>query len=130
MHNSEIEPKQRIKEAALKLFARNGFNGTGLRDVAREANVNVAMISYYYGGKTELMKSFFDEYQDRLQHITIDAYSKSYEPEEMIRDTLKQIIVFTKENPDLCQITMNETNFSDEELHTYRINKIKKGSSY
>lgn len=125
MYFSEIDPKQRIKEAALKLFARNGYKGTGLREIAKEANVNVAMISYYFGGKTELMKMFFDEYQDRMQQITIDSYEKAFSPEELIRETLKQIINFTKENPDLCMITMNETNFSDKKLHSYKINRIK-----
>lgn len=125
MYFSEIEPKQRIKEAALKLFARNGYKGTGLREIAKEANVNVAMISYYFGGKTELMKLFLDEYHERIQNITIESYNAFSEPEELIRETLKRIIEFTRENADLCMITMNETNFFAEDLHSYRIEKVK-----
>ncbi len=33
------DPRERIKEAAVELFARNGFHGTGVRELARAAGV-------------------------------------------------------------------------------------------
>lgn len=46
-------------ESAEKLFAENGFAGTSVRDIADDANVNLAMISYYFGSKEKLMESIF-----------------------------------------------------------------------
>ncbi len=43
--NIEAEPKQRIMDAAIKLFARNGYGSTGMRELAKEADVNLAMIN-------------------------------------------------------------------------------------
>lgn len=48
-----------ILEAAEKLFASQGFHGTSVRDIAHEANVNIAMISYYFGSKDKLIESIF-----------------------------------------------------------------------
>ena len=48
-----------IMEAAEELFAEKGFDGTSVRDVAKEAGVNLAMISYYFGSKEKLMESLF-----------------------------------------------------------------------
>ena len=50
-----------IMQTAEKLFAVTGFNGTSVRDIAQEAGVNVAMISYYFGSKEKLMEAVFEE---------------------------------------------------------------------
>lgn len=46
--------------AAERLFATKGFDGTSVRDIAQEANVNVAMINYYFGSKDKLLDTFFE----------------------------------------------------------------------
>lgn len=46
-----------ILEAAERLMANNGFDGTSVRDIAQEAGVNLAMISYYFGSKEKLLEA-------------------------------------------------------------------------
>ena len=48
-----------IMESAEKLFAEKGFAGTSVRDIADEAGVNLAMISYYFGSKDKLLEALF-----------------------------------------------------------------------
>ena len=48
-----------IMETAETLFAEKGFNGTSVRDIAEKANVNLAMISYYFGSKDKLLEALF-----------------------------------------------------------------------
>lgn len=48
-----------ILEAAEKLFASRGFHATSVRDIAHEADVNIAMISYYFGSKEKLIEAIF-----------------------------------------------------------------------
>jgi len=48
-----------IIETAEKLFADKGFSGTSVRDIADEADVNLAMISYYFGSKEKLLEALF-----------------------------------------------------------------------
>lgn len=65
----EFNEKQvQIMEAAEKLFAEKGFAGTSVRDISDEANVNLAMISYYFGSKEKLMETIF---KYRGQYITL-----------------------------------------------------------
>ncbi|MEO6547080.1 MAG: TetR family transcriptional regulator [Ferruginibacter sp.] len=47
-------------ETAERLFAERGFDGTSVRDIADEAGINVAMISYYFGSKDKLMEALFE----------------------------------------------------------------------
>jgi len=49
-----------IIETAEKLFADKGYKGTSVRDIAEEAGINVAMISYYFGSKEQLMEAIFE----------------------------------------------------------------------
>lgn len=44
-----------ILDAAEQLFAEKGFDGTSVRDIAGQAGVNLAMISYYFGSKEKLL---------------------------------------------------------------------------
>lgn len=61
------EKKIHIIEAAEKLFATNGFSGTSVRDIAHEAGVNLAMISYYFGSKEKLMQALFEYRSGAMQ---------------------------------------------------------------
>ncbi len=51
------EKQESILNAAEELFAKKGFVGTTVRAIAAKANVNVAMISYYFGSKEKLLQS-------------------------------------------------------------------------
>ena len=48
-----------IELAAQRLFALNGFRATSIRDIAKAANVNSSMISYYFRSKEQLLSGIF-----------------------------------------------------------------------
>jgi AcrR family transcriptional regulator len=47
--------KDKLMDAAEKLFARRGFHGTSLRDITAEAGVDLALVNYHFGGKKQLL---------------------------------------------------------------------------
>ncbi|SFU62791.1 transcriptional regulator, TetR family [Pustulibacterium marinum] len=53
------EKQLQILDIAEKLFAENGFDATSVRHIAKEADINVAMISYYFGSKEKLLETLF-----------------------------------------------------------------------
>ena len=59
-HKSEL--KDRINQAAIFLFARQGFAGTGIRELTTQADVNLSMVSYYFGSKKGLLKEILDSF--------------------------------------------------------------------
>ncbi len=46
---------ERILDVAEKLFARRGFHGVSVRDITREAGVDVALVNYHFGSKQALL---------------------------------------------------------------------------
>src|ERR1700712_2485826 len=55
------DKKTHIINHAIDLFAEKGFEGTSIRDLATRADVNVAMVNYYFGSKEKLFESIVEE---------------------------------------------------------------------
>ena len=53
------EKKIAILQAAEKIFSIRGIDAASVREISKEANINVAMISYYFGSKEKLVESLF-----------------------------------------------------------------------
>src|SRR4051812_24637115 len=51
-----ISSEQKIKAAAHIVFHKKGFAGTRTRDIAKEANINLALLKYYFTSKEKLFE--------------------------------------------------------------------------
>jgi AcrR family transcriptional regulator len=77
--NSMARPKRTTKDklmdAAEKLFARRGFHGTSLRDITGAAGVDLALVNYHFGSKKKLLAAVLDRRgrvlnEERLRRLT------------------------------------------------------------
>ncbi|MCD7780426.1 MAG: TetR/AcrR family transcriptional regulator [Candidatus Gastranaerophilales bacterium] len=66
----EDNSRTKILLSATKLFALKGFDGVSIREICREADVNISMISYYFGGKNELYQAIVDEQSEKINKYT------------------------------------------------------------
>ena len=55
------DKREQLINAAEELFAEKGFDGTSVRDIAQKADVNLAMISYYFGSKEKLLQALIEQ---------------------------------------------------------------------
>lgn len=58
-HIEIIDTKTQILAVANELFARQGFDGVSIRDIAQEADVNVASVNYHFKNKLGLFHAIF-----------------------------------------------------------------------
>jgi len=58
--------RQRVRDAAVHLFAVKGFHGTGIRDLAEAAQLSSASLYHYMGTKEGLLVSIMVESLERL----------------------------------------------------------------
>jgi AcrR family transcriptional regulator len=65
------EKQTQILLVAETLFAEKGFEGTSIRNIAKVAKINIAMISYYFGSKERLLESLIF-YRTKDLKIQID----------------------------------------------------------
>jgi AcrR family transcriptional regulator len=67
------DKREHILATAEKLFGDNGFDGTSVRDIAQHANVNLAMISYYFGSKEKMLEALLEH---RANYTILEALNK------------------------------------------------------
>lgn len=107
--------RERLKEVAIRLFAQNGLDGVSTRDIAREAGVNISLISYYFGGKEGLYKAAVMEYaQAAVTELTglMDAYHAESLTKadyiKLMRGIVTGIISFKLRSPQMSELMMRE----------------------
>lgn len=54
--------KEKLIQVATTLFAEHGFAGTSTRDIAKLSDLNISLISYYFGGKEGLYKAVIQDF--------------------------------------------------------------------
>ncbi len=80
--------KERILNAAEKLFSAQGFSNTSLRQITSSAEVNLAAVNYHFGSKKELIKAVMSRYMNELSPHLSSSLS----------------MICQLENPDLNQV--------------------------
>ena len=90
-----LDKREQILEAAEELFAEYGFEGTSVRQLAQKAKVNVAMISYYFGSKEQLIKALIQHragnFKETLEALNRDGNSPIEKLEKLIEYNVDRI---------------------------------------
>ena len=89
----ENNSKEKILNSAIKLFATNGFDGTSIRDICKDAGVNVCMISYYFGGKKELYQGIIDDLIEKQTAFAKTFLDLDKAPEEYPLEERKKLLL-------------------------------------
>ncbi len=79
-----MDKKEHILAVAEDLFAEFGYEGTSVRELAKKSGVNVAMISYYFGSKEQLMESLITSRSGYLKEKLEMISDEAYDPETKI----------------------------------------------
>lgn len=87
--------RDRILDGSEELFARFGFAATSFRDIARQVQVNPALIGYYFGSKRALFnevykrrgKELTDRWKERLD--ALESQSRVASAEQLVRAFLE-----------------------------------------
>ncbi|MGI5936151.1 MAG: TetR/AcrR family transcriptional regulator [Oscillospiraceae bacterium] len=69
---SAIEAKDRILSAATQLFSQKGYDATRVNDIASAANVNKALIYYYFKSKEDILDYIVHSVLNNAVSITLD----------------------------------------------------------
>jgi AcrR family transcriptional regulator len=116
----------RIVEAAVHLFARQGFSGTSTREIARLADVNEASLFRHFPTKQAL---FWTALQSRLQRLRFpkvlqDGLSQRARPElvlPLIIELLLQISTYESELIRLLDIGLFELRPGAERIYRLQV---------
>lgn len=91
------DARERILRAARGRFAEHGYAATSLRAIARDADVDHALVSYYFGSKEGLFKAVTELVLTPAQ--VLDAVTDRV-PTGQVGRALLEVAVATWERPD------------------------------
>lgn len=96
-----------ILRAAERVFARAGFGGATMADIADEAGLPKANLHYYFGSKRDLYRAVLDvtmhDWLAPLEAITPDA-----DPAEALSRYIRLKMALSAERPDASRVFANE----------------------
>jgi len=89
----KMDKREKIIQSATELFIKQGFEGTSVREIATDADVNVALINYYFGSKEKLFESVVEYRAAFLKGIFEDLiHNSALSPIEKIDIIIDQTI--------------------------------------
>ncbi|MFO7997584.1 MAG: TetR family transcriptional regulator [Bacteroidales bacterium] len=116
--------EQKIFEAATQLFLEKGVDRTSVREIATKANINLALMNYYFRSKENLFDAIFSKLVKSNSKNLIEILDSDLELEEKIRRYVGVYIDMLSENPLLVSFVMAILHRSRE-----RITEMKAVSS-
>jgi AcrR family transcriptional regulator len=79
-----MSTEQRVRRAAVELFAARGFHGTGIRDLAEAAGLSSATLYHYMGTKEDLLVSIMRTSLVRLIESAEQVIATADDPLEQL----------------------------------------------
>lgn len=124
----EYNGKQnQILSTAERLFSTKGFDGTSVRDIADDAGVNIAMISYYFGSKEKLMEALFEQRTTNIK-VKVESLLKdeNFNPFEKVELLAEDFITRIMNKKRFFKIMMCEQVINKNPVILSLINDLKK----
>ncbi|MFN8274968.1 MAG: TetR family transcriptional regulator [Flavobacteriaceae bacterium] len=122
------EKQTKILLVAEKLFAEKGFDGTSIRNIAQEAQINIAMVSYYFGSKEKMLESLI---LHRIEDIKMQVENLSREnisPVEKINRFVELYIQTINKHKCFYQILLFEQSSKKREIDFQSFSEVKKAN--
>lgn len=128
-YKMDLNDKQiEILTVAEQLFAEKGFDGTSVRDISTIANINVAMISYYFGSKEKLLEQLI---LVRVQDLKIkleNLFNEDLNSFEKIDKFIELYIQKIDSNRHMYKIMHFEISSKKRDLDLQGFHQIKKNN--
>lgn len=105
MVEQELDMKMKIVLAAKKLFAKHGYDATSVRQICEEAGANVALVSYYFGGKESVFYEIFKQFFPTNKIVDFIAIE---DPIVGIRTIIQGVIEIRSADPQMITIMQME----------------------
>lgn len=103
-----VDKRRVILDAAIRVFAREGFHGCRVSDIAKEANVAYGLVYHYFSSKDEVLDTLFTERWSLLLEAIEQVDKRDAPVREKLRDVASFIVESYRNDPDLMKVIIVE----------------------
>ncbi len=101
MRRKDDEKEKSIREAVIKLILQQGFHGTSISKIAKEAGVSPATVYIYYENKEVMLRDIYLEYSQEISDYLLSKLYKDMDGHELIEMLTRGYYTYIRENGEI-----------------------------
>jgi AcrR family transcriptional regulator len=125
MTAAAIDKRRVILDAAVRVFARQGFHTCRVSDIADEAGVAYGLVYHYFSSKEEILDTLFLERWDVMLAAIAEADASDRSPREKLHAIAAFIIDSYRHDPDMMKVIIVEVTRAANTFGRTHLAKIR-----
>ena len=113
-HSPGGDKRERILDAAERVFAAHGFFAARVSEIAKEAGVADGTIYLYFKSKDEVLISLFESRMERFNQLLADAIPTAASPTEKLLTLIRTYLTLVREQPMVAEVLTIELRQSSK----------------
>jgi TetR/AcrR family transcriptional regulator, fatty acid metabolism regulator protein len=105
---AQEERRRAILAAAVRVFARRGYHGARVGDIAEEAGVAHGLLYHYFSSKEEVLETVFRENWRQLLGVLHRVEASDEPADEQLLGVVKILLRSWRNDPDLVRVMVRE----------------------
>lgn len=120
------DKRRQILDAAIRVFARQGFHATRVSDIADEAGVAYGLVYHYFSSKDEVLNELFLERWSLLLAAIEEADRTAATPREKLGAVATFIFDSYRHDPDLMKVIIVEVTRAANSFGRTHLEEIRR----
>ena len=120
-----VDKRRVILDAAVRVFARQGFHTCRVSDIADEAGVAYGLVYHYFSSKEEILDTLFLERWDVMLVAIDEADASQSSPREKLYAIAAFIIDSYRHDPELMKVIVVEVTRAANTFGLRHLRKIR-----
>jgi TetR/AcrR family transcriptional regulator, fatty acid metabolism regulator protein len=108
----QADRRRQILDAAVKVFATNGFHTSRVGDIAEEAGVAYGLVYHYFKSKEELLETIFRDTWTLMLARVREVEASGVPASEQVRQVTALLLRTWRRDPDLVRVLVREVTRS------------------
>jgi AcrR family transcriptional regulator len=101
MRKKDDEKQRKIKKAVIKLILVEGFHGTSISKIAKEAGVSPATVYIYYENKEMMLQDIYIEYSESIFLYLLEEIKADMDGKQLIETLIKSYYAYISHHEDI-----------------------------
>ncbi len=124
MTGTAVDKRRVILDAAVRVFAHQGFHTCRVADIADEAGVAYGLVYHYFPSKDAILDTLFLERWDVMLAAIADADASDRTPREQLQTIASFIVESYRRDPDLMKVIIVEVTRAANTFGRTHLDKI------
>jgi TetR/AcrR family transcriptional regulator, fatty acid metabolism regulator protein len=119
------DKRRLILDAAVRVFARRGFNGCRVSDIADEAGVAYGLVYHYFRSKDQVLDTLFLERWNVMLDVIRELDGRGMAPRDELRAITSFIVDSYRHDPELMKVIIVEVTRAANSFGRTHLSKIR-----